>query len=215
MGQRKPLVFGHCCHSDGVEKSETRESGTMKSFVALALLFFCLCAFLPVSDAQTKPKKNRPLPYSDTEGYQVLSFIIGARTEKRKSGSVSILHQNDTQEAFREVRVQCSSSSPKEFQSALEVFDKKGKTKLLLQQQFSIHKEYKFVETMVGVQPGIYSVSAVGFDESKTRAIVLVQYLVRSPGSVILGGDKMLYLLRRTETGWQQATDVPKCGQIY
>lgn len=41
----------------------------MKSFVALALLFFCLCAFLSVSDAQTKPKKNQPLPYSDTEGY--------------------------------------------------------------------------------------------------------------------------------------------------
>lgn len=38
----------------------------MKSFVALALLFFCLCAFPPVSDAQTKPKKNQPLLYSDT-----------------------------------------------------------------------------------------------------------------------------------------------------
>ena len=99
--------------------------------------------------------------------------------------------------------------------SALEDLDKKAKTKLLLQQQFSIHKEYKFVETMVGVQTGICSASAVGFDEKKTRAIVLLQYLVRPPGGAILGGDKMLYLLRRTQAGWQQAEDVPKCGRIY
>ena len=55
---------------------------------------------------------------------------------------------------------------------------------MLLQQQFSIHKEYKFVDSRVVTQSGTYSVSAVGFDENKARAIVLVQYLVRPPGSV-------------------------------
>jgi hypothetical protein len=73
---------------------------------------------------------------------------------------------------------------------------------------------------MVGVHgstkslPGIYSFSAVGFDENKTRAIVLVQYLVR-PESIVLGGDTIIYLLRRTESGWQQAADIQKCGRIY
>jgi hypothetical protein len=43
----------------------------MKSFVALAL--FCLCTFVPASDPQTKPKKNQAIPYSDADGYQVLS----------------------------------------------------------------------------------------------------------------------------------------------
>jgi len=186
----------------------------MKSFVALALLY-CLCSFVPESDAQTQSKKKQPPPYTDTAGYQVLSSIIEARTEKLNAESVAIFHQTVSGDALGEIRAECSSRFPTEFQSALEDLDKKAKTKLLLQQQFSIHKEYRFVESMVGVQTGIYSVSAVGFDENKTRAIVLLQYLVHPPGSVVLGGDKMLYLLRRTQTGWQQAADVPKCGRIY
>jgi hypothetical protein len=193
----------------------------MKSPVAPALLFFCLCSLSPLSHAQTKPNKNQPFPYSDTDGYQVLSSIINARTEKLKSGFVSVFHQTVSEKDSREVRVQCSSSFPREFESALEDFDKKAKTKFLLQREFSIRKEYSFVETMVGVHdstkslPGIYSFSAVGFDDNKTRAIVLVQYLVRPGGSIVLGGDAIFYLLRRTESGWQQAADIQKCGQIY
>ena len=186
----------------------------MKSFVALALLLF-LCTFLPASDAQSRPKKKQLLPYRDTDGYQVLSSVIEARTEKLKNGSVPIYHQTVSGDALAEITAECSSRFPREFQAALEDFDKEAKTKLILQQQFSIHKEYKFVETMVGVQTGTYSVSAVGFDENKTRGVVLVQYLVRPPGDVIVGGDKTFYLLRRTETGWQEAVDVPKCGRIY
>ena len=186
----------------------------MRSFVALALLF-CLCASLPASDAQTHPKKNQPPPYKDTDGYQVLSSVIEARTEKLKNGSVSIFHQTVSGDAIREIRAECSSRFPGEFQTALEDFDKKAKTKLMLQQQFSIHREYKLVESVVGIHTGTYSVSAVGFDENKTRAVVLIQYLVRPPGSIILGGGKIFYLLRRTETGWQQAADVPECGRIY
>jgi len=186
----------------------------MKSVVALAL-FFYFCTFVPASGAQTQSKKDRHIPpYADADGYQVLSSVIDSRTEKL-NGSVSIFHQTVSGDALLQVGAECSSRFPREFQSALEDFDKKTKTKLLLQQQFSIRKEYKLVETPVGVRTGIYSLSAVGFDENKTRAIVLVQYLVRPPGSVILGGDMTFYLLRRTEAGWQTASDVPKCGQIY
>lgn len=102
----------------------------MKSPVTLGLLFFCLCPLLPVSDAQTKPSKNQPPPYSDTDGYQVLSSIINARTEKLKSGFVSVYHQTVSEKVSREVRVQCSGSFPREFQSALEDFDKKSKDEI-------------------------------------------------------------------------------------
>lgn len=186
----------------------------MKSFVALALLS-CLCTFLPTSEAQTQAKKNQPLPYTDADGYQVLSSIIDSRTEKLKNGPVWILHQTISGDTLGEIRAECSSRFPGEFQSALEDFDKKAKTRLLLLQRFSIHKEYKLVESLVGTQGGTYSVSAVGFDENKARAIVLVQYLVRPSGSVVVGGDTMSYLLRKTETGWQRVEDVPKCGRIY
>jgi len=119
----------------------------MKRFVALALLF-CLCSFSPASVSQTQATKIELLPYGDTDGYQVLSSIIEARTEKLKNGSVSIFHQTISGDALGEIR-DCASRFPREFQSALEDFDKRAKTKMLLQQHFSIHKEYKFVETMV------------------------------------------------------------------
>jgi hypothetical protein len=186
----------------------------MKSFGALAVSF-CHCAFLWASNAQIETKKNQPLPYADTDGYRVLSSIIDARTEKLKNGSISIFRQTVSGDALAEIRAECSSRFPGEFESALKDFDKRAKTKLLLQQKFAIRKEYKFVEAMVGVQTGTYSVSAVGFDENKTHAIVLVQFLVRPPSRLVLGGDSTFYLLRKTETGWQQAGDVPKCGQIY
>ena len=185
----------------------------MKRFVALALV--CLCTFATASDRQTKPKKNQAIPYSDADGYQVLSSVIDARTEKLKDGSVSIFHQTVSEDAFAEVRAECSNRFRGEFQSTLEDFDKKAKTTFLLQREFAIHRDYRFVEAVVGVQTGIYSMSAVGFDEDKTHAIVLVQYLVRPAGSIILGGSRAFYLFRRTSTGWQPAADIPACGQIY
>jgi hypothetical protein len=130
------------------------------------------------------------------------------------AGSVPIFHQTVSGDAVGEITAECSSRVLGELQTALADFDKKAKTKFVLQQQFPMHKEYKFVEAMVGVQVGIYSLSAVGFDEGKTRAVVLVQYLVRPPSSLVLGGDNLIYLLRRTATGWQQVADVPKCGRV-
>ena len=90
----------------------------MKSVVALALSF-CPCVFLAASDAQTTPKKNQPLPYSDSDGYKVLSSIIDTRSEKLKGGSLLIFHQTVSGGAFREIRVQCSSGFPGEFHGAL------------------------------------------------------------------------------------------------
>jgi hypothetical protein len=199
----------------------SEEFRPMRSAVVPALSFFCLFTFLPVSNAQTKPKHNQLLPYGDTDGYQVLSSIIDARTKNLRNEPVSIFYRTVSEEAFREVRLQCSTSFPREFQGALDDFDKKAKTKFLLQRQFSIQKKYRFVETEVDVETsteslaGTYSVSVVGFDESRTHAIVLVECLVRPGGSIVVGGDTTFYLLRRTANGWQAATDIRKCGRIY
>jgi hypothetical protein len=188
----------------------------MKSLVTIACVLCCLFVSLPVSIAQTKLKKTTPVPYDDGDGYQVLSSIIDARANKSKSELVSIFQHSVPAESLSAIRSQCSSSFPPEFQVALEDFDKKTKTNFLLQQKFSIHKKYSLVDDRSSTHlPGIYSMSAVGFDEKKTRAIVLVQYLVRRNGSIALGGDSTFYLLRKTDKAWQEAVDIPKCGRIY
>jgi hypothetical protein len=77
----------------------------------LALVFFCPLSFPTVSNAQTSTNKSQLLPYDDTDGYQVLSSIIDASTNKLKSDSVSIFHQTLSEEAFRGVRFQCASET--------------------------------------------------------------------------------------------------------
>ena len=188
----------------------------MKSLIALACVPCCFFVFLPVSSAQTKLKRAAPSPYDDADGYQVLSSIIDARADKSKNEIVSIFHKTVPAESISAIRSQCSSSFPSEFQGALENFDKQTKTHFLLQQEFSIRKKYRLVDDRISTHlAGIYSVSVVGFDEKKVRAIVLVQYLVRRNGSIALGGDSTFYLLRKTDKGWQEAADIPKCGRIY
>ncbi len=197
----------------------------MKRSMALAPLLSVLWLFLAVSNAQTRPNKNQLLPYDDADGYQVLSSIIDASTNKLKSESVSIFHHTLSEEAFRGVRFQCSGSIPAEFQSAAEDFDNKAKTKFLLQQEFSIQKKYKLValsrETPVNIgnqsqtasSSATFSVSAVGFDETKAHAIALVRYIMRSGGTIC--GSSTFHLLRKTGQGWREATEIPKCGRIY
>jgi hypothetical protein len=197
----------------------------MKRLMGLALVFFCPLSFLTVSNAQTSPNKSQLFPYDDADGYQVLSSIIDASTNKLKSESVSIFHHTISEEAFRGIRFQCSGSIPAEFQSAAEDLDKKAKTKFLLQQEFSIQKKYKLValsrETPVNVgnqsqtasSSAMFSVSAVGFDETKAHAIALVRYIVHNGGTT--GGSSTFHLLRKTAQGWQEAMEIPKCGRIY
>jgi len=197
----------------------------MKRLMGLPLVFFCSLSFLTVANAQNSPNKNQLLPYDDADGYQVLSSIIDASTNKLKSDSVSIFHQTLSEEAFTGVRFQCSGSIPAEFQSASEDFDKKAKTKFLLRREFSIQKKYRLValsrKTPVnaGNQPqtasasATFSVSAVGFDEPKFHAIALVRYIVHNGGTI--GGSSIFHLLRKTEQGWQEATEISTCGRIY
>ena len=154
-----------------------------------------------------------------------MSSIIDASTNKLKSDSVSIFHQTLSEEAFRGVRFQCSGSIPAEFQSASADFDKKAKAKFLLRREFSIQKKYRLValsrktpvnagnQSQTASASATFSVSAVGCDETKAHAIALVRYIVRNGGTI--GGNSTFHLLRKADPGWQEATEIPKCGRIY
>ena len=187
----------------------------MKRSMALALLLFALSPYLTAANAQTSPNKNQVLPYDDAEGYLVLSSIIDLRTSQWKTEPVSVFQHTISPEKVNDLKNECCDKVPAEFQRAAEDFDTKAKTRFLLKERFSLQKKYRFVPAPTAKSLGVFSVSAVGFDETKTRAIVLVEYLVRRADSIVLGGDSIFYLLRKTPTGWKDVTVVPKCGRIY
>jgi hypothetical protein len=187
----------------------------MKRVMALALVFFCPLSFLTVSNAQTSRNKTQLLPYDDADGYSVLSSIIDGSTTKLKSESVSIFRQTISEEASRSVRFQCSGSVPAEFKSAAEDFDKKARTRFLLKQEFSIRNKYRFVaQSQQGASTSAtFSLSAVGFDETKDHAVALVRHIVHNGGTI--GGSLSFHFLRKTGQRWQEATEILKCGRIY
>lgn len=186
----------------------------MKRLMALALSLCALSLFLTVANAQTSPNKNQLVPYDDADGYLVLSSIIDLRINQGKTEPVSIFRHTISPNKLNALKNECRDKVPAEFEKAAEDFDKKAKTKFLLKERFSLQKKYRFVASSRN-SLGVFSVSAVGFDETKTRAFVLVEYLVRPSNSIVLGGDSSFYLLRKTAAGWKEATEVPQCGRIY
>lgn len=184
----------------------------------MALLVALLCSLFPVtiSNPQTNPKKSPTVPYDDPDGYLVLSSIIDARTAKWNSEPVSIFRRTISERSLKTLESECSDKIPTEFRSAAEDLGKKATNKYQLQARFSTKKKYAFVSEPVGAGAiGVFSVSVVGFDVARTHAIALVEYLVHPTTSAVLGGDSTFHLLRKTDNGWQEATESSKCGRIY
>jgi hypothetical protein len=187
----------------------------MKRLIALALRLSALSLLLTVAVAQTSSTKNRLPLYDDADGYEVLTSIIDSRTNQRKTEAVSIFQNTISGESLHDLKTECPYRVPAEFQEAADDFDRKAKTRFRLKEGFSLQKKYRFVAAPTSNSLGVFSVSAVGFNETKTRAVVVVEYLVRPANSLVLGGDTTFYLLRKTAAGWKEATVVPKCGRIY
>ena len=180
--------------------------------------FFCLFLFAGEVHPQKKIQKRPPPVYEDHDGYEVLSVVLNARSLKWKNETVRIDPRTAPSKSVAEIKAQCSGI-PTEFQSASEDFDKNVKTRLLPRKEFSLNKKYNLgyaSPSVAGQSPrsGTYYVAAVGFNDTKTRAIAFVEYICGS-----LCGNSMFYFLRKSEKGWQEAQEVQRevraCGRIY
>jgi hypothetical protein len=176
----------------------------------LALVFFCLLSSLTVSNAQTSPNKNQLLPYDDADGYQVLSSIIDASTNKLKSDSVSI--PNSFRRGFLGRSISVLRQHSCGISKRRRRPHKEAKTKLLLRQEFSIQKKYRLValSRTTPVNAGNQSQMA---SASATFSVSAVGFIVHNGGTI--GGSSTFHLLRKTSRGWQEDTEIPKCGRIY
>ncbi|GAC1631862.1 MAG: hypothetical protein NVS9B14_04360 [Candidatus Acidiferrum sp.] len=163
-----------------------------------------------------------PTPdYEDREGYEVLSVLLNAKSREWKNEIVRIYSQTAVGQRIFDIEKDCSPT-PREFREAFRDFNQKAKAKFAIQKRFTLEKEYEFDSSglaYVGApenafRSGIYHLGAVGFDETRTRAVVFLEYRCG-----IQCGSSLFYLLKKTASGWQEAaargSEAKACGRIY
>jgi hypothetical protein len=180
-------------------------------------LFASACAFCI---SQTSTVAGKLLTYDDPEGYAVLSQLIDKAVPSKTleidiSATTSRGEYVGTTEACLKV--------PDDFSSALEDFRKKNRSTMRLADGFSLKSKYALKDKPDVVTPPrsipdgqqldekfvprtFFTVSAVGFDESKTRAVA---YVGAYCGVMCAGGA--YYLLMKGKDGWKEIPDSPKC----
>jgi hypothetical protein len=199
-----------------------------RTAMALVVGFFGSLFCLASTHAQPKHLKNKLATYDDHDGYEVLSVLLNAQSDKWKNETITIGPRTALGRAVAEIKAECSGI-PAEFQAASEDFDRKVQTRLLLRKGFSLRKNYELgyassaiaaeqprnkEEIRKRIRSGTYYVAAVGFDDKRTRAIAFVEYICGS-----LCGNSLFYYLRKSEKGWEEAREVQRevqtCGRIY
>lgn len=185
-----------------------------------------LVLFFPASAAslpQTAPDIAKPLVYSDREGYAVLSYLIQKRLVGSSKSPIDISLATD--------RGECPGCAeclnvPDEFQSAKKDFREKNKSSMRLANEFSLKVKYTLTDkpdvvTLPRSDPNeqqpdeksvpktLFSVSAVGFDISKTHAIA---YVSAYCGVMCAGGA--YYPLIKDKNEWKEVPESPRCKWV-
>jgi len=188
--------------------------------IATVSFFFLFGSAYAFCISQTSNVPAKPLTYDDPEGYVVLSQLIDKLVPSKTSeidisATTSPGERLDTTEGCLKV--------PDDFSSALKDFYKKNESTMRLADGFSLKPKYTLKDkpdvlapprsTPDGqqleekfVQRTFVTVSAVGFDESKTHAIAYVGAYC----GVMCGGGAY-YLLTKGKAGWKEIRDSPKC----
>lgn len=194
-----------------------------RSFVlrVLANMLLVTSFLLPAATQQEDaPAKNSPTYYDDPVGYEILSIILEKQTKKSPDQLIRIYRFTDSK-----MLVSLEHKSvPKEFLGALDDLKQIATNRVPFRDQgFSLTHRYKLVDYDGPPQPatyvplahgtvpppseaeldnkissGVLSLSAVGFDHTRTHAIAYVDFVC----GMLCGGGRF-YLLKKQETGWQ------------
>jgi len=171
---------------------------------------------------QTGPSVAKTETYADPDGYAVLSLLLDRGAPRNSKMHIYFL----TVEG-KGARSESCDRVPAEFKSALKDFLDRNSSPLVLARRFSMQAEYELVEKMKKAEnpfpppgPGeqevqyelmvtpesLFSVSAVGFDKTRTYAIAYVQAIC---GAECAGGG--YHLLTRDKHGWKEIKNSPVC----
>ena len=189
-----------------------------------AAVFSVIFFVLRCSSALCAPQANPAVPkepvYGDSEGYAVLSFLLEKATTKAKLSSIDILAVTASKEEW--LNTEKCLKVPEEFQSAAKDFGERSKSRMRLTDKFSIKVEHALTEgpdvRPAPAAPGeqqleesfvgkvFFTVSAVGFDQTKTHAIAYV-----SAYCGVMCASGAYHLLTKDKQGWKETQGSPRC----
>ena len=196
-----------------------------RSISVLAVLCFLSCV-TPLF-AQKTPVPPKTADYEDADSYAVLSMLLThAHSEVDPSFLLApFLLSPLTVSGINADSFQSCSRVPTEFAGAAADFRDKNKQNWNLTKKINLKFSYKFTNTgkhtplaptqnAKDVPPALfetplYQVSAVGFDASRTHAIVYVGVLC---GLDCRSGS--YHLLVKEKEGWKETTGSPVCQWI-
>ncbi|HTP68581.1 MAG TPA: hypothetical protein VMJ35_06720 [Dongiaceae bacterium] len=192
-----------------------------RNISVLAVVCFLSC--VPVF-AQKTTETPKAADYEDADGYAVLSILLSrAHSEVDPSFLLApFLISPLTVSGMNPDSFQACSRVPTEFASAATDFRDKNKQTWNLTKRINLKFSYKFTSTgkhtplaptqnAKDVPPAlfetsVYQVSAVGFDASRTHAIVYV--------GAVCGPDcasGSYHLLVKEKEGWKETSGSPVC----
>lgn len=185
--------------------------------MALTAIVFLGCVASGMAQQADLPK-----PYNDADAYQVYNAVI---PHEQSYGAMLVIQEETTPQ----LRMPGWPMGPedclfpdaaKRFQDAISDYNRINQKRWLLQRKFQLEKPYEIVNSdtlrvvIKNLQwdgfrerypdaGGYLSMSAVGFNKERTRAIV---YSGVSCGS--LCGDWSFHLLEKIDGGWKEVSGV-------
>jgi len=182
----------------------------MKSvFVAflLALTFFCY--------AQERPEEESVLrAYGDEDAYQVYDAVLPATREMNQQKGSTLLIQQETQPLITASDCSRPTDNYVNIAPAFDQYREVNKKPLSLQSKFKLDRPYElkptayFPKSYSRVPLHYLTLSAVGFNESRTVAVFYVSDHCPSCGS------GQLYAAQKKNGKWEPMTWLNECGWI-
>lgn len=200
----------------------------LNGVIRIAFISAVVCGFscaAALFAQNSSPSPPQPADYVDADGNAVLSFLL--QHYPPELGNTLEVASLTAAGAKADSLESCGGSKiPSEFAAAVTDFKEKNKQTWRLTKKLNLKFRYKLVDLGKKRQPlvptpnakelpppvfeqAVYQVSAVGFDDSHTHAIVYVA-AVCGPDCASAG----YHLLVKEKDGWKEFVSSPVCESI-
>jgi hypothetical protein len=166
--------------------------------------------------------------YEDAEGYAVLSMLLADATQQTHGAIIRINMLTHVESVNGTHSLEDCMKIPEEFREAANDYERRAATALVLKKKFTLSAPYDLAgETRIvpskakptrpadtattpQVTTGVFYLSPVGFDATRTHAIAYENYICGN-----LCGWGAFRLLVKNAGKWEEAKDITACAWRY